>query len=126
MGFKKPASEQQSNYSCGKCGKKFIKDTDIYMQKKEDGSWFSCHDLECFKSQGGTLEEKRSFGGGGSRFTSSKFAIAEAPQLYNLAETFLETFMKKREENKEETLSIGEQVVFIESIFRTLSGNFKP
>ena len=124
MGFKKPASEKQANFSCGKCGKQFVRDQDIYMHQKEDKSWFSCHDIECFKSQGGTLEEKKSFGSS-SKFTSSKFPIAESAKLYNMAEGFLDTFMKRREAEKEK-LSVGEQVVFIESIFRTLSGNFKP
>ena len=120
MGFKKPASEQQANYSCGKCGEKFIKDKEIFMQKKDDGTWFSCHNLECFKSQGGTIEEKKSFGG---KFTSSKFPISEYVSIYKKAEELLVLFKETR---KDKEISITEEIVFIESMVRTLSGNFKP
>lgn len=62
MGFKKAASAKQSEFSCGKCDEKFVEGKDIYMQQRDDKSWFSCHNLECFKSQGGTVEEKKFFG----------------------------------------------------------------
>ena len=94
MGFKKPASENQAKYACGKCGEKFIKDKEIYMQQKDDKSWFSCHNLECFKSQGGTVEEKKS--SGGKPFASSKFPIGDVPKIFALAETLVESFKKKR------------------------------
>ena len=90
MGFKKPASLQQANYSCGKCGEKFIEGKEIFMQKKEDGSWFSCHNLECFKSQGGTVEESK------PKFTSQKFPIEDVPKIFALSETLVESFKKKR------------------------------
>ena len=122
MGFKKPASENQAKYSCSKCGEKFIKDKEIFMQKKDDGSWFSCHSLECFKSQGGTVEEKKSFGG---KFTSSKFPITESESIYLKAELILESFLKKHGK-EDDSLKIGDKAIFIESMFRTLSGNFKP
>ena len=123
MGFKRPASEQQANYACGKCGEQFIKDKDIYMQKKEDGSWFSCHNLECFKSQGGTVEEKKSFGGG--RFTSSKFPITEAEQIYNKAEGIVESFKNKRKDS-DEKLTISEELQAVESFFNSMLTGCKP
>ena len=129
MGFKKSASEQQSHYSCSKCGEKFIKDKEIYMQKKDDGSWFSCHSLECFKSQGGTVEEKKSFGGGGGKFTSSKFPITDAPKVFDMAETLLEAFKIKRGAHHSASnnkLTIEQELQAIESFFKTLSGGFKP
>ena len=122
MGFKKIAEQKHCNYPCKKCKNLAIVGKDIYIQKNEDNTWVSCADLECFKSQGGTVEEKKSFGGGKS-FTSSKFPITEATRIYNMAEELLKTFKKSRE-GKE--ISIAEEIVFIESMVRTLSGNFKP
>jgi hypothetical protein len=124
MGFKKPASEQQANYACGKCGEKFIKDKEIFMQKKEDGSWFSCHNLECFKSQGGTVEEKKPFGG--NRFTSSKFPVGDVPQIFALAETILDSFKKKHNANENEKLTIGEELQAVESFFKSILTGCKP
>lgn len=124
MGFKKPASLQQANYSCGKCGEKFIKDKEIFMQKKEDGSWFSCHNLECFKSQGGTVEEKKSFGG--KPFASSKFPIKDVPEVFTMAETLLDTFKTKRNANENEKLTIAEELQAIESFFKSILTGCKP
>jgi len=124
MGFKKPASLQQANYSCGKCGEKFIKDKEIFMQKKEDGSWFSCHNLECFKSQGGTVEEKKSFGG--KSFASSKFPIKDVPEVFTMAETLLDTFKTKRNANENEKLTIAEELQAIESFFKSILTGCKP
>ena len=127
MGFKKPASENQAKYSCGKCGEKFIKDKEIFMQKKDDGTWFSCHNLECFKSQGCIVEEKKSFGGG--KFTSSKFPITDAPKVFDMAETLLEAFKIKRGAHHSASnnkLTIEQELQAIESFFKTLSGGFKP
>ena len=124
MGFKKPASEKQASFSCGKCGEKFIKDKEIYMQKKDDGTWFSCHNLECFKSQGGVLEEKKSFGGG--KFSSSKFPIGDAPRVYEMAEVLLWEFKKTRNSDQDTKLTTAEELQAVTSFFDSLSGGFKP
>lgn len=126
MGFKKPASENQAKYSCSKCSEKFIKDKEIFMQKKDDGSWFSCHSLECFKSQGGTVEEKKSFG---DKFTSSKFPIESVPEVFALAEELLYSFKKKRgiqHDGNTTKLTLAEELQAVESFFKSILGGCKP
>ena len=118
MGFKKAASAQQANYACRICNEKFTEEKEIYMQKKDDGTWFSCHNFECFKSQGGTVEEKKSF-------ASSKFPITDAEKIYEKSRLILESFLKNYA-NETTDLSLHEKAIFIESIFQTLSTGYKP
>ena len=111
---------------CRVCDKTPNEGDEMWMQNLGDDTnkkWITSPHEECFKKlqENPELGKKQSTG---NRFTSSKFPITEAPALYNMAESFLETFMEKRKEK--EPLTVGEQVVFIESVFRTLSGNFKP
>jgi len=108
---------------CKVCGKTPNEGDEMWMQNLGDETnkkWIASPHEECFKK----LQENPSIGQQQKKpFTVNKFPIGDAVKIYQLSEELLESFLKKRE-GKE--LSIGEQVVFIESIFRTLSGNFKP
>lgn len=115
MGFKK-----KSAYA-GTCKKdqthSWNINDEVFMQKKDDGNWIICNNEECFKSQGGTIEEAK------QKFQASKFPISDAIKLYELSESILTSFQNKRKDQK---LPIEEQAVFVESIFKTLSQGFKP
>jgi len=109
---------------CKICGKTPNEGDEMWMQNigtEDNKKWIASPHEECFKKlqQNPDLAKKST----GKPFVSQKFPITEAANLYKLSEEFLTVFMNKRENQK---LEIKEQVVFIESIFRTLSGNFKP
>lgn len=72
----------------------------------------------------------------GGRFTSSKLPLSKAAEVYAMAEGMLTQFLEKRatpigadgfdqEVAQAPEMPINEQAVFIESMFRTLSQNFK-
>lgn len=127
--------ESQYDGECSLCHNKFKKGEQIHISKVGD-KWVKCTDETCFKEQGGKVYEKKS--GSGGRFTSAKFPIGDAPKIYCLAEELLEQFYKKRGtvegtdgfdqtvQGVESRLPIQDEAVFIESVFRTLSQNFKP
>ncbi|MBF86337.1 MAG: hypothetical protein CL489_17925 [Acidobacteria bacterium] len=46
--------------NCKVCGSKWRVDDDFYWHKNQDNSTVKCIDLECFKEQGGTLNDKQS------------------------------------------------------------------
>ena len=75
-----------------------------------------CTNKECYQSQGGKVFE------GKKPFQVNKFPITDATAIYNKAEEILTSFKDKRELE----FDIKEEMIFIESLFRTLSGNFKP
>jgi len=87
--------------------------------------WVGCVDFECFKSQGGSAEPADTK----KQFQSSKFKLEQAKPLMELAEGFLKEFEEKHNKTRTDTdegMLVNEKAVFIESIFRTLSQNFKP
>ena len=118
----------QYDGGCKLCQNKFKKGDQIHISKVNN-EWVKCTDVDCFKEQGGKVFEKKE--GGFKKFTSQKFPIGDAPKLFCLAEELLESFYKKRDSNgdgtiSEERLPIEQEAIAIESIFRTLSQNFKP
>ena len=120
--------ESQYDGECILCHKEFKKGTQIHISKVND-SWVKCTDEQCFKEQGGKVYEKKSGGKFGGKFVSQKFPIGDAPKLFCLAEELLEKFLndeKRKTESEDWLLSAETQAVFIESIFRTLTQNFKP
>ena len=127
--YKKPAEEGKI-YPCKKCGVKPTVGQDRYYEKKGD-NWIGCVDFECFKAQGGSPDPATKSGG---KFTPNKPAISEATRYYDLAETILDSFIKKRKEthhvNPQDArladFSTENESIFVLSMFRTLSGNFKP
>ena len=107
--------------SCPKCQKEWKVDDEILISKSSDGGWIKCSDKQCFESQGGKISE----GSARKSFVSQKFPITESERIYDKAELILDSFKTKRKD-QEDTLTIAEEAVFIESLVRTLSGNFKP
>lgn len=109
----------KSKYA-GVCGKEpthtWKVDDEIFISKGTDDKWIMCVNKECYLSQGGKVFE------GKKPFQVNKFPITEATTIYNLAEEILTSFKKKRQIE----FDLKEEMVFIESFFRTLSGNFKP
>ena len=111
----------KSNFagSCPKCSKTFDAGTEIFISKVGD-KWIKCIDKDCFLAQGGKISE------GKKPFTPNKPAITEAVKLFQLAEELLKSFKTPRKDADRHSLSINEESIFIMSLFRTLSGNFKP
>jgi len=137
MAGKKFPAQEGKLYACKCCGVMPTVGQDRYYENIKDNQtakqtfaknfpdktvteWIGCIDIECFKKQCGVYDANSQ---SKPRFQPSKFPIGESVNLYKLSEEFLEQFEKKRPNDK---LSIAEKVVFIESVFRTLSGNFKP
>ena len=71
----------------------------------------------------------------GGKYVSAKFSVAKATEIYNLAESMLDSFKLKRGSkgidgmDKEVItpieMALDQEAIFIESMFRTISGNFK-
>ena len=98
---------------CSICKNKWNVGDEIHISKNGD-SWIKCTDEQCFKEQGGKVYEKK------PKFTSSKFSIDKAVEIYGLGETLLESFQKKHGD-----LNIEQKAQFVESMFKTLSGSYK-
>ena len=145
--YKKPA-EAGKLYPCKKCNKTPTVGQDRYYEKIEidgpDGNkteiWVGCVDFECFKSQGGSSEQAQQK----KQFQSTKFKLEQAKSIMEMTEAMLKKFIETRQtanknlpehklltdkgyqvDEKYNNLTLNEQAVFIESIFRTLSQNFK-
>ncbi len=108
-------------FACKKCGKTPTVGQVRYYEKKDD-VWLGCVDLECFISQGGSKDPAQKAGGG--KFQSQKHPIGNVVQIYELSEALLKSFKEKRKDQG--ALSTNDELIFIESLMRTLSGNFKP
>jgi len=129
--YRKPA-EAGKLYPCKKCNKTPTTGQDRYYEKIEidgqDGNkteiWVGCIDFVCFKSQGGSSEPAQQK----KQFQSSKFKLEQAKPLMEMAEAFLKEFQERHNKGRTDTdkgMLVVEKAVFIESIFRTLSQNFK-
>lgn len=129
MGVKKAAS---FGGTCSVCNTAYTTGEQVCMEKAGD-KWVICKNEDCFHNQGGTISPPKQQGG---RFTSTKMPISKAPEVYAMAEGMLTQFLAKRAEvvgadgfdqevAQAPEMPINEQAVFIESIFRTLSQNFK-
>lgn len=132
--YMKPAQEGKL-YPCKKCGKIPTAGQNRYYEQikidGQDGSkmevWVGCVDFECFKSQGGSAEPADTK----KQFQSSKFKLEQAKPLMEMTQKFLDEFLEKYKPTTTPQqgtvgLSINEKAVFVESIFRTISQNFKP
>ena len=136
--YKAPAQEGKL-YPCKKCNKTPTAGQDRYYEKITiDGPngtkvevWVGCIDFECFKSQGGSSEPAQQK----KMFQSTKFNLEQAKSIMDMTEAMLKKFIEIRQtankdfkdvSEKYNNLTMNEQAVFIESIFRTLSQNFKP
>lgn len=106
----------QYDGTCPVCNTSFKIGEQIFLQKGKDGKWIKCKDEECFKQQGGEIKEKSQ-----GKFTSNKFPITDATKIYNLAEELTNSFIQKNN-----GLPVEIKAQFFESMFKTLSGNFKP
>jgi len=128
--YMKPA-EAGKLYPCKKCNKTPTVGQNRHYEKIEidapDGSktevWVGCVDFECFKSQGGSSEPAQQK----KQFQSSKFKLEQANAIMEMTYGMLEEFEKKTTTaTTPQRLSLEDKAIFIESIFRTLSQNFKP
>lgn len=90
---------------------------EIFISKGSDGKWIMCTDKDCYVSQGGKISDPNK-----PKFTPNKFPITEAIPIYELTEELLTAFKNKRKID----FTMEQEMVFVESVFRTLSGNFKP
>ena len=114
-----------------------VGDTRYYEKIGEN--WIGCIDLECFKAQGGTYDtnvrseqtqwrsrwyindtsDTNAISGG--KFAPNKFPLTDAIKVYNLATELTNMYL-----NINKDLSPEIKAQFQESMFKTLSGNFKP
>lgn len=121
MGLKKKASY---GGKCKVCNTEYAKDEDVFMQKEGD-KWLICKDEECFKQQGGTIEEKKSGGKG-----YYKHPLQNSKGFADVAEKIIEEYIKKRVDHSDQTptmlnISADAQTVMFTSIFNTLSAYYK-
>jgi len=116
--------KSQYEGTCPVCSKSWQVNDEIFLSKVND-SWVKCTDKECFTQQGGKVFE----GGTKKPFVSQKIPLENAPKVFALAETLLESFKTKRgiqhtaSPNK---LTEEQELQAIESFFKTLSGSYKP
>lgn len=104
----------KSQYSgtCSVCQLAWNVGEEIFYQKDPKAI---CKNEDCFKNQGGKPFVPK-------KFTSSKFSITRADELYDMAEGFLTKFMSKR---PNQPINPEQQAIFIESMFKTLSTSYK-
>lgn len=55
-------------------------------------------------------------------FTVSKFPVGKMPEIFDLSMALLDTLQEKHKLN----LSSTDKAIFVESVFRTISGSYKP
>lgn len=105
----------KSQYSgtCSVCQIAWNVGEEIFYQKDPKAI---CSNEDCFKTQGG-----KPFVPKAGKFTSSKFPISKADEIYDLAENLLTKFLGKRTD----PISPEQQAIFIESMFKTLSTSYK-
>jgi len=110
-------------YACKRCGKLPTIGEERFYEKKGD-NWIGCVDKACFIEQGGSSEPATK----GGKFQANKFPLQEFPQIYKISEDLLTSFLAAHKPTRtdDQGLSVNEQAIFVESIFRTLSQNFKP
>ena len=109
---------------CGTCQRTWNIGDELFLSKSADGSrWIKCTDKDCFTKQGGKIEDS---GGKGGKFQSTKFKIGEADNLYNKAKSMMEQFIKDNVKEGEVKLDTNQKAIMMESLFRTLSSNYKP
>lgn len=77
--------QQPSNFDgkCETCGNAFKKGDQIYLHKGADGKWIKCTDLDCFKMQGGSIEEKKQYQG--RKLRSAEEARVESMKIWEFA-----------------------------------------
>jgi len=135
MGTKKAASY---GGKCKVCDVEYKVGETVCMQKDGE-NWIICKDEECFKQQGGTIEAPKPKGG---QFTSQKHKLETNGAIFEIAEGLLAKFYEKRKvtgidfgnQGTDATattdvmpkLSLEQEAQFIESMFKTLSGSYKP
>jgi len=127
--YKKPA-EAGKLFPCKKCGKTATAGQDRYFEKIEvdgpDGSktevWIGCIDFECFKSQGGSATPAEQ-----KKFMPTKFPLQSVGAIKDIAFGLIDDFEKKYSTSTTpQKLSMENKAIMFESLFRTVSSNFKP
>jgi len=138
-GYYKSPAEAGKCYPCKSCQKTPTVGQERYYEKitvtGQDGNktevWAGCIDFECFKKQGGSSEPAQQK----KTFQSTKWKLEQAKPIMEMTEAMLVQFIEKRQKANSDTpdtsekynnLTLNEQAVFIESIFRTISQNYKP
>ena len=101
---------------CEKCAKTWKEGDEIYWDKSLGSA--TCSDLECYKSKNGSAIEFPSGNKGGGYY---KIPITDAPKFLDTALTLGDTVLKRIEG----TVEPKEQLVLIESLFKTLSQSYK-
>jgi len=136
---------------CKVCDKTPNEGDELWMQNLGDDTnkkWIISPHEECFKKlqENPELGKKQSTGGG--RFTSSKFPVGDVPQIFELAETLLDSFKNKRNLStvttastidfnnsnnstiinveKFEPLTTAEELQAVESFFKSILTGCKP
>lgn len=127
--FKAKVKPDKNNkiWPCKVCNVTPSEGDDLWMQNigsEESAKWIVSPHEECFKK----LQENPELGkkqSSGRQFTSAKFPITEAVNLFQLSEELLNVFLNKHE-TQSAFLTVQEKAIFVESIFRTLSTGYKP
>lgn len=100
---------------CEVCNTEFTTNDEVFMDK-QGNNWIICKDEECYKRQGGSpIEQKQ----GGGKFQSSKFKLEQVQVIEEFVYKLMDNFDKKYPDK------LKDPDVMFESLFRTVSGNFK-
>lgn len=140
--------ESYNDGQCEKCGKPYAKGAQVYGFKPEGGKWKFCEDETCIKELFKANNPKPAGPKPSNQYAASKLSLSDALHYYNKAEEMLALFKARREPPTVSTLttapqvastsqfvgltesqvpiSIEQELIFIESVFRTLSQGYKP
>ena len=104
---------------CDVCSESFATADEVYMDKQGE-KWIICKNKDCYDKQGGgEIKAKGEWKGKGGGYY--KIPIGDAPKFLNTALTLGDTVLKRIDG----TIESKDQIILIESLFKTLSQSYK-
>jgi len=96
---------------------------EIYLSKDDASNmWIKCTNKDCFLKQGGKIQAA-----GAGKFQSSKFKLETAPAIVTIAAKITKEYFEDPTHSNSPPEKMTEiRATFFMSIFKTLSGCYKP
>jgi hypothetical protein len=118
------AVKKKAPYGAGKCKVcelEYSATDEVYMDKVND-VWIICKDKECYDKQGGgEIKESNS----GKQWQPTKFKLDSILPIQEATKGYVTEILKDCETETEKA-SVDCKVQLYESIFKSISGNFRP